>query len=125
MKKIWERLKWQLRIFSRGNQIFEGALCRADEKRTWVDSILENGFIPTVPVKPNSTTSELEATPFAADTTPVGGFQGFATQSMQDLLGADVLGTHNTHDNVQGFPGGFVGFDEFSGWNGFDLNNLR
>lgn len=64
LKKLWERLKWQLRIFSRGNELFEGALKRLDHKRTWVESILEKGFTPVSPVKPSREESNTTETCF-------------------------------------------------------------
>src|ERR1700738_3103312 len=51
LKKLWEALKWQLRIFSRGNELFEGALRRVDDKRMWVENVLEKGFTPISPVR--------------------------------------------------------------------------
>src|SRR5947207_11635993 len=88
LKKVWEKLKWQLRIFSRGNELFEGALKRLDEKRTWVEGILEKGFTPINPVKPSRDGSRTQQQPLAF-VPPAGnaisGFPDFPTQSMEDL----------------------------------------
>lgn len=42
---------------------------------------------------------------------------------MEDLLNTEGLVGHNVptgHD----FHEGFLGFEEFSGWDGFDMNNM-
>jgi len=121
LKKLWERLKWQLRIFSRGNELFEAALKRVDNKRTWVDSVLEN-FIPVSPVKRSREPSRNMHMPFVP---PEGmnNFPDFPTQSMEDLLNTDGLVGHNVQAD-HGFHEGFLGFEEFSGWDGFDINNM-
>jgi hypothetical protein len=122
LKKLWERLKWQLRIFSRGNELFEGALRRVDDKRMWVENILEKGFTPVRIVRPSR--APPPPTPFPPpEGTPVAGFPDFATQSMEELLNAEGFGSHGGQ-NEHGFPDGFLGFEEFSGWEGFDIHNL-
>jgi hypothetical protein len=124
LKKLWERLKWQLRVSSRGNELFEGALRRLDDKRTWVENILEKGFTPVRPLrKVHEGGTANSVTYMAARAASVGGFPDFAAQSMEDLLNAEGLMAHNVN-NTQGFSDGFVGFEEFSGWDGFDINNL-
>jgi len=124
LTKVWERLKWQLRIFSRGNELFEGALRRIDDNRSWVEIVLEKGFTPIVPVRPQREVRQAQPTAYVQSDHPMGNFPDFTTQSMEDLLNAEALSSHNTHDNTHGFPDGFIGFEEFSGWNGFDINNL-
>ena len=89
LKKLWERLKWQLRIFSRGNELFDGALKRLDDKRTWVESVLEKGFTPVSPVKPSrdgSRTQQQLHPLVPPDGNAISGFPDFPTQSMEDLL---------------------------------------
>lgn len=126
LKKLYERLKWQLRIFSRGNELFEGALRRLDDKRMWVESVLEKGFTPISPIKPSGKgpRTQQRPTPFVQpDGDSITGFPDFATQSMEDLLNAEGLVPHNVH-NPHEFADGFLGFEEFSGWDGFDINNM-
>ena len=126
LKKLWERLKWQLRIFSRGNELFEGALKRLDHKRTWVESILEKGFTPVSPVKPSREESKTQQRPVSLvppDGNAISGFPDFPSQSMEDLLNTEGLAVHNVH-NAPNYADGFIGFDEFSGWDGFDIHNL-
>ena len=126
LKKVWEKLKWQLRIFSRGNELFEGALKRLDDKRTWVESILEKGFTPISPVKLSreGLRTQQQPLPFVPpDGNAISGFPDFPSQSMEDLLNAERLAVHNVH-TVHNYPAGFLGFEEFSGWDGFDIHNL-
>jgi hypothetical protein len=125
LKKLWERLKWQLRVSSRGNELFEGALRRLDDKRMWVESILEKGFTPVRPLRKPQDGVRLHHPPphVSSEAASMGGFPDFATQSMEDLLNTEGLVAHNVH-NVPGFADGFVGFEEFHGWEGFDINNL-
>lgn len=121
LQKLWERLRWQLRIFSRGNELFEGALKRLDEKRTWVENILEKGFTP---VKPVSRIHQQQPHPLVSpDSKPISGFPGFPTQSMEDLLNTEGLVVHNVH-NAHNYADGLLRFEEFSGWDGFDIHNL-
>lgn len=116
LKKLWERLKWQLRIHSR-NDLIEGALRRLDEKRTWVENVLEHGFTPPTPAPRHVSKEQL--TPYVpVEGSPMGGFPDFATQSMEDLLHAEGLVGHG----AQEYPEGFLQFEEFSGWEGFDVN---
>jgi hypothetical protein len=124
MKKLWERWKWQLRIFSRGNELFEGALKRVDEKRLWVENVLEKGFTPTSPIKPpREIPRQQQPVPFVPpEGTSMTGFPEFP-QSMEDLLHTEELVAHNV-PNPHEFADGFLGFQEFSGWEGFDINHL-
>ena len=115
LKKLWERLKWQLRIFSRGNELFEGALKRVDNKRTWVDSVLEN-FIPVSPIK---RTREPSRNMHMSFVPPEGmsNFPEFSTQSMEDLLNTEGFVGQNAQAD-QGFHEGLFGFEDFSAWDG-------
>lgn len=124
LKKVWERLKWQLRIFSRGNQLFEGALRRVDDKRSWVETVLEKGFTPIPLGGTHRPAQASHAATKVEETNQIGAFPGFTTQNMEDLLSAEALATHGTQDGTHGFPDGFIGFEGFSGWQGFDINNM-
>jgi hypothetical protein len=117
LRQIWERLKWRLRIFSRGNELFEGALRRVEDKRQWIEGVLEKGFTPNIPPRPKvREPTEPKSTPQASDSGPLAGLQSFPTQqSMEDLLSAE-LGAQGGHNNVHPFDDGFFGFEEFSGW---------
>ena len=122
LKKLWERLKWQLRIFSRGNELFEGALKRLDEKRTWVEGVLEKEFIPISPIKPPR--EESRAQPVPLPFVPPGGntgFPDFGQQNMEDLLNTEGLVPHSVR-TTHNYPDGFVGFETFSDWD--DFHNL-
>jgi hypothetical protein len=120
IKKLFERLKWQLRIFSRGNELFEGALRRVDEKRTWVESVLEKGFIPIRPPPPRPVVRSFQPYPPAGiGGGSAGGFVDFGGQSMEELLQASE-GLANNNE----FPDGFLGFEEYSGWDGFGIQDL-
>ena len=125
LREIWERLKWRLRIFSRGNELFEGALRRVEDKRQWTESVLEKGFMPVVPPsRPKiREPTEPKSTPRPADSIPLTGFQYFPKQSMEELLNAELV-AHDVHNNDHGFAEEFIALEKFSGWNGFDLNNL-
>jgi hypothetical protein len=125
LKKVWERLKWQLRIFSRGNELFEGALHRVDDKRSWVETVLEKGFTPISLAGTQRRATVPQTSSYVPPTHQIGNFPGFATQSMEDLLNAESLVTQNTHHNTDEFSDGFIGFGEFSDWNGFDINNMQ
>jgi hypothetical protein len=121
MQKLWERLKWQLRIFSRGNELFEGALRRADDKRSWITPILEKGFVPVSLAKHRHRPVQRVETPYVPlEGSTMTGFPDFSAQSMEDLLHGEGLAQQNAEE----FPEGFLGFEEFSGWEGFDINNL-
>jgi len=136
LKKLFERLKWQLRIFSRGNELFEGALKRVDEKRTWVESVLEKGFTPIKPLAPMKPHHRRGLPPVlrsAAATTggsmggpSPGGFHDFQGQSMEELLHAPSTagGLGGGVGDASEFPDGFLGIEEFSGWDGFDIQHL-
>jgi hypothetical protein len=50
-------------------------------------------------------------------------FPDFSTQDMEDILNTEGLVGHNAQAD-QGFHGGFLGFEDFSGWDGFDINNM-
>ena len=126
LKKLWEALKWQLRIFSRGNELFEGALRRVDDKRMWVENVLEKGFTPISPVRQHFRDGFRgipQPIPVVAEGTSIAGFPNFATQSMEDLLNAEDLIQQNVNA-IPNFDDGFLGFEEFSGWDGFDINNM-
>jgi hypothetical protein len=125
LKKLWERLKWQLRVSSRGNELFEGALRRLDDKRMWVDNILEKGFTPVRPLRKAQDGVRPQHPPLyvSSGAASISRFPDFATQSMEDLLHTEGLVAHNVHD-AQEFGSVFVGFEEFHGWEGFDINNL-
>ena len=125
LKKLWERLKWKLLIFSRGNELFEGALRRVEDKRTWVEIVLDRGFTPLSPIKlkreeglpPHPTVG------FAMRGSEMTGFPEFPTQSMEDLLNTEGFNAQNV-PNTHEFTDQFIGFEEFSGWDGFDINNM-
>ena len=123
MQKLWERLKWQLRIFSRGNELFEGAFRRADDKRSWITPILEKGFIPVSLAKHRRPAPRVEALYIPPDDSTMAEFPEFSAESMQDLLHSQGIGSHNV-SNAGEFPEGFLGLEEFSGWEGFDITNL-
>jgi hypothetical protein len=124
LQKLWERLRWQLRIFSRGNELFEGALKRLDEKRTWVENILEKGFTPLKPSREVSRIQQQRPLPLVSpDSNTISGFPGFPTQSMEDLLKTEGLVVHNVH-NAHNYADGLLRFEEFSGWDGFDIHDL-
>jgi hypothetical protein len=90
----------------------------------WVDGILEKGFTPVRPLRKLQDGVRPHPPPYvSSETASMGRFPDFATQSMEDLLNTEGLVTHNVH-NAQEFGGGFVGFEEFHGWEGFDINNL-
>jgi hypothetical protein len=45
---------------------------------------------------------------------------------MEDLLNAENLIQQNVNvSSSHGFEDGFIGFEEFSGWDGFDINNME
>lgn len=97
-----------------------------DDKRTWVEIVLEKGFTPISPIKPSreGTRTRQQPLPFGPpDGNTMTGFPDFGGQSMEDLLNTEGLVAHNVH-NPHGFGDGFLGFEEFSGWDGFDINNL-
>lgn len=130
LKKLFERLKWQLRIFSRGNELFEGALKRVDEKRMWVENVLEKGFTPIRPVARPMGQQRL-APPFvpaagaSGAIAPSAGFPEFGGHSMEELLRTSSKGMADGRVGNPGeFPDGFLGFEEFSGWDGFDIQHL-
>ena len=121
LKSLWERLRWRLRIFSRGNELFEGALRRLDDKRAWVETVLEQGFTPITPVRRRDERRQQQPPPYVpVEGAPVSGFPNFTTQNMEDLLHAEGL----VGPSGQNFTEGFLQFEEFSGWEGFDVNNL-
>ena len=120
LKKLWERLKWQLRIFSRGNELFDGALKRLDKKRSWIESLLEKGFIPVNLAKLSRVPSV--PAPLHQPNSSIHGFPNFPSQSMEELLHTEGLASRDL--NTRGFPEGFMGFEDVSGWEGFDLNNM-
>jgi len=124
LKKLWERIKWQLRIFSRGNELFEGALKRVDNKRNWVDSVLES-FVPVSSVRRSREPSRNMHMPFMPPdgSNSMTNFPEFSTQSMEDLLNTEGLVGHDVQTGHD-FHDGFIGFEEFSGWDGFDMNNM-
>jgi hypothetical protein len=122
LKKVWERLKWQLRIFSRGNELFEGALRRIDDKRGWVEAVLEKGFIPIALARTQRSISIPRPGHYIDGPHSLGGFPAFATQSMEDLLRAEALAIQGAQDDTHEFPDGLIGFEGFAGWNGFDMD---
>ena len=125
LKKLWERFKWKLRIYSRGNELFEGALRRVDDKRTWVEIVLEKGFTPISPIKQNREEG-LQRHPlggFAMSGGEISGFPELPMQSMEELLKTDGFAARNL-PNTHEFTDQFIGFEEFSGWDGFDINNM-
>ena len=137
LKKLYERLKWQLRIFSRGNELFEGALRRVDEKRTWVESVLDKGFTPIKPLAAMRSTRSRPGPPpvlrsaAAGAGGSVGGpspgaFHDFQGQSMEELLHSSSAaeGLGGGVGNAGEFHDRFLGFEEFSGWDGFDIQHL-
>lgn len=125
LKKQWERLKWHLRIFSRANELFEGALKRLDDKRTWVEIVLDKGFTPISPIK-QTREEGLPRHPAIGLAVTGGGMTGFPefpTHSMEELLNTEGFAAQNV-PNTHEFTDGFIGFEEFSGWDGFDINNM-
>lgn len=124
LKKLCERFKWQLRIYSRGNELFEGALRRVDDKRTWVEIVLENGFTPISPIKQNREGFQRHpGVGFAISGGEITGFPELPMQSLQELLNTEGFATRNV-PNTHEFTDQFMGFEEFSGWDGFDINNM-
>ena len=125
LKKLWERLRWHLRIFSRGNELFEGALKRVDDKRTWVEIVLDKGFTPISPIKRKreDRLHQNHVGGFAVTRDEKTEFPEFPTQSMEELLNTEGFAAQNV-PNTHEFTDQFIGFGEFSGWDGFDINNM-
>ena len=96
-----------------------------DDKRMWVETLLEKGFTPINPVKPmREGPRNQQPIPYvSSDGNSMDGFPDFATQSMEALLNTEGMVAQNVH-NTHGFEEGFLGFEEFSGWDGFDINNM-
>jgi hypothetical protein len=93
----------------------------------WIETVLEKGFTPISPVKQHfreGSRGMTQSIPFVPEGSSMSGFPDFATQSMEDLLNAEELMQHQIGSS-HGFDEGFPGFEELSGWDGFDIDNLE
>jgi hypothetical protein len=85
--------------------------------------VLEN-FTPVSPIKRSREASRNYSFAFARQNEgqSMGNFE-FPNQSMEDLLNTEGLVSHNVPQQPH-FPDGFIGFEEFSGWDGFNINQM-